>query len=86
MLIALDYDRTYTLDPQFWNDFVKATKDRGHKIICITMRFPEEKIEKMLCEIIYTSRNAKRRYAEEKDIHVDIWIDDSPHWILTDSK
>ena len=40
--IGLDYDGTYTVDPDLWLRFVRQAKDRGHEVICVTMRYPEE--------------------------------------------
>jgi hypothetical protein len=39
MLISLDYDNTYTLDPKFWDMFVKNAISSGHRVICCTMRY-----------------------------------------------
>lgn len=84
MILSLDYDKTYTQDPELWGGFIKAATDRGHKVICITMRNPDEEIT-MPCPIIYTSRRAKMTYAAEIGQAVDVWIDDAPHWLLEDS-
>lgn len=85
MIIALDYDKTYTADKELWNTFINAAIKRGHKIICITMRrFPEEQIKDMPLDIVYTDRRAKKKYADENGIAVDIWIDDKPGWIMED--
>jgi hypothetical protein len=86
MLIALDYDGTYTADPSLWDRFIQSVKDRGHRIICVTMRYPEEPIEPIGIDVVYTSRQAKKPYLESIGTRVNIWIDDNPHWILTPSK
>ena len=39
MLIALDYDDTFTRDPEGWLNFAKLMKSRGHEIIGVTMRY-----------------------------------------------
>ena len=85
MIIALDYDKTYTADPKLWMDFIQSCKARGHKVICLTMRYPTEPITDMLCDVIYTSRKAKLVYAIKNGIAVDIWIDDSPAWLFDDA-
>lgn len=85
MIIALDYDNTYTADPQFWNDFINRANENKHKVICITMRFPHENIEMNYCRIYYTSRKAKAPYAAKHGIKVDIWIDDKPMWLFDDA-
>jgi hypothetical protein len=85
MRVALDYDGTYTRDPELWDEFIKALIHRGHKVICVTMRKPTETIE-MPCDIIYTSRAAKQPFLDALDIIIDVWIDDNPCWILVDAE
>lgn len=80
MLIALDYDKTYTADPALWDDFVKLAQDYGHTVKIVTMRMPNETIVGAPVEVVYTSRKAKSSF-----IAADIWIDDSPAWIYQDS-
>lgn len=84
MLIALDYDGTFTHDPKFWVHFVSLAKIAGHEVICVTMRYRHEAID-MPCEVIYTSRKAKGPYMESLGRKPDVWIDDAPHWILQSS-
>lgn len=88
MIIALDYDKTYTRDKEMWDKFIRMALYHGHKIICLTMRrYPEEQIKDMFegIEITYTNRKAKKRYADEHGILVDIWIDDNPAWLFEDA-
>lgn len=85
MLISLDYDKTYTCDPQFWDLFVISALTHGHEIVCVTMRHDNdaERIE-MPCPVVYTGRRAKRGFMEARGQIPDVWVDDSPHWIFTD--
>jgi hypothetical protein len=85
MLISLDYDRTYTKDKELWNRFIEDATKCGHEVICLTMRYPTEPIKDIPCEIIYTSRKAKLKWAESNGIAVDIWIDDKPSWLFDDA-
>lgn len=86
MLIALDYDRTYTADKELWDRFVTDAIKCGHKVVCLTMRaFPEEQIKIPNVDIIYTDRKAKRDYAFTNGIFVDIWIDDRPALLFEDA-
>lgn len=90
MLIALDFDDTYTKDPDFWDDFICNAKNRNHKVICVTMRFEEEgkEVFKTIgkrCDIIFTERQAKEKFLNKMGIKPDIWIDDSPFWIYKDA-
>lgn len=83
MLIAIDYDGTYTADPWLWNHFIEMAQHRGHRVVCVTMRYPTEIIDGMTCgpiDIVYTSRKAKALAFK-----ADVWIDDSPQWLLQDS-
>lgn len=80
MKIALDYDGTITLDPEFWNKFVALAQEHGHTVTIVTGRSPVEKISTTL-PVIYCSRTAKRNH-----FHPDVWIDDMPHWIVEDEK
>jgi len=80
MLIALDYDKTYTADPVLWNNFIKSAQDRGHSVKIVSMRYPSEPIESAPVDVVYTSRKAKATIFK-----ADIWIDDSPAWIFQDS-
>ena len=80
MFIALDYDKTYTADPILWDGFIQSAKDRGHEVKIVSMRYPNEPIESVPIEVLYTSRKAKASC-----VQADIWIDDSPQWVYQDS-
>lgn len=93
MLIALDYDGTYTADPELWDEFIARARSRDHQVIIATMRikgFEDEIVEAQLAdkvdEIIYTDRKAKKaavRHQYGRD--PDIWIDDNPDWLYEDA-
>lgn len=93
MNIAIDFDGTYTADPQLWNLFIMQAKSLGHKIYCVTMRYADEKeaaivqntIGNYCDEIIYTARIAKKEITNNLNIKIDIWIDDNPAWIYNNS-
>ncbi|MCR4284924.1 MAG: hypothetical protein NUV97_02670 [archaeon] len=88
MLLALDYDETYTRDPIFWDLVIELAKTRGHVFICATMRHEHEgqeviqalqhKIEK----IIFTGRKAKFDFVNQAGYYPSIWIDDMPHFLF----
>ena len=81
MIIALDYDGTYTADPAMWNTFIASAKAAGHTVVCVTMRHPHEAIM-MPCEVVYTSRQAKMKYLLALGRQAHIWIDDMPHLLF----
>lgn len=90
MLIALDYDGTYTADPDLWLDFIKRAQSRGHTVICVTMRHDHETLDMCLrlqdrVEVICSARQAKQLFLNELGIYPDIWIDDNPKWLFEDA-
>lgn len=85
MRISLDYDDTYTLDPEFWNWFIGDVRDRGHEIMVVTYRDDEWPIEHDLhaaIPVYYTGGYAKRAFMADLGIGIDVWIDDWPEGIL----
>lgn len=89
MLIALDFDGTYTLDPVTWNDFIVLMKSRGHRVIYVTSREPNSamatEVSKALAStgitIIFSGTEFKRTVTERFGYKVDVWIDDFPSMI-----
>lgn len=84
MLICIDYDKTYTEDPQLWESFMTAARGRGHEFVCATMRHESEPIT-MNCPVIYTSRAAKLPFLKNLGIKPGVFIDDNPAWLYQDS-
>lgn len=90
MKIALDYDLTYTLDPDFWNDFIDMAGGHGHDIRIVTARSPNhDKIDVNL-PVIYCDGVAKRFHChwfadDGKGWDPDIWIDDKPQSVDNNS-
>jgi len=86
MRIAIDYDGTYTADPQLWNGFINAAKAAGHAIWIITCRRGEDEecrdIKIPGTFTVFTNMEAKKSYCERRLLKIDIWIDDDPASIL----
>jgi hypothetical protein len=80
--IGIDFDDTYSRDPELWDAFIASAKARGHKVVCVTCR-PETLENVQECDIpgvltYCTSMSPKEWYMREKGIEVDVWIDDCP--------
>lgn len=83
MRIALDWDDTYTADPDLWEQFIELAKARGHKVVICSCRTPEwEERDPMVTpsntSVFLTSYGPKREYMERMGLPVDVWIDDWP--------
>lgn len=94
MNIALDYDETYTRDPEFWDGVIKLARERGHKVYCVTMRYALPQGEALevaaalngkVDAIFFTSRKAKKDFMYEQGICINVWVDDMPTFILYDA-
>jgi len=83
MLIALDYDFTYTLDPEMWDAFVRFAEKRGHTFVCVTGRDcpPSERERQIPMPVVCASGEPKFRAAMRAGYAVDVWIDDAPSTI-----
>ena len=85
MNIALDFDDTYTRDPIFWDDFIANAKSRGHDIRIVTFRksrMTDPIFETIGIPVIFTEFTQKRAHCNKIGWHVDVWIDDSPEFIV----
>lgn len=81
--IALDFDHTFTEDPELWIFFVQKAKQHGHKVTFVTFRYESGDnsdiiswANKIGIPIVFTN------YQQKKSIfNADIWIDDMPELI-----
>lgn len=85
MNLALDFDDTYTKDPELWHEVIRLAELRGHRVYVVTCRrdTPENR------EIVrvptlppyrhyFTGLAPKRWYMQQQGIEIDVWIDDLP--------
>lgn len=90
MILAIDYDGTWTADPDLWAAFSRMAKARGHEIWCVTGRQPA-----MMPEVFATAgavlgadrclaaggEPKAQAFERRTGKRVDIWIDDMPEMI-----
>lgn len=93
MKIAIDYDKTYTADPELWNNFITMCLNMGHTPFICTYRDDRyDKTDDLIfleqddVEVVYTRGVAKKWWCEQFGPgNVDIWIDDKPERIFQNS-
>jgi hypothetical protein len=76
--ISIDYDGTFTLDPEAWTKAIDIFRRAGFRVICITSRFPNVPIGPFPGEVFYACGAHKWDFAHENGIEVDVWVDDWP--------
>lgn len=85
--IALDYDGTYTADPDMWNRVIELFKSYGWRVLVVTARRDTEEnvaeVQVPGCSVVFTRLSPKEWFMREnRGINVDIWIDDDPNVII----
>lgn len=92
MNFAVDYDKTFSADPEFFKDFVALAKTYGHSCYLVTQRggdsmwvgLDDDDVRREVGElmpIIWCGTKGKREKMIEMGIQIDVWIDDNPHYI-----
>jgi hypothetical protein len=87
ILLAIDYDDTYTRAPRFWDEFLVLLRTYGHHAICVTARHgnQSEQVSAALTgkvdAILYSEGRSKRLTAEAHGFYPSIWVDDQPSLI-----
>ena len=89
LTIAIDFDDTFTADPQFWAKFIETCRMYQHTIICVSARRNtiehRHELRDLLPDgvpVLLSYDQPKRDYvAEHSEYKVDIWIDDRPEGI-----
>ena len=89
MLIAMDYDDTFTADPELWTAFSDMAKIGDHKVICVTARYYSPESKEELREnlppgmlIYFTEHGSKIDYLASLGVFPSVWIDDNPRVVV----
>jgi hypothetical protein len=88
MIIAIDYDGTYSINPELWNQIINLFMDAGYSVICVTGRTKElgqpvlDSIGKLV-PVIFAGGLPKREACKNRGYNVGIWIDDMPEMITS---
>jgi len=91
LTFALDYHKTYSADPKFWNVFIQLVWLRKDKVYCVSHATDQKEIDDLMESIgkiigkdmvILTNGQAKKPYCDKHGIDIDIWIDNNPLHII----
>lgn len=93
MNIALDFDKTFTVDPRAWVDFIQLMNKWGHTVFIVTARdrfndginWATVGLGGPPAPVIWCDGVPKQVIAAENGITFDVWIDDNPATIITPS-
>lgn len=93
MLIAMDFDETYTADPSCMRAIIRCFQSCGHKVFIVTMRSHEhdwldefEFLKKNYdVDTIFCDGKAKKPFCEALGLQFQFWMDDRPEGINADS-
>lgn len=94
LVICIDYHDTYSTDPKLWDSIIQLFVMRKDDVICISRDHNggEDEILDSIGKVIgkknvyFTHGVAKKDFAKENDLKVDIWIDDNPKHIIENDK
>jgi len=85
ILLAIDFDDTFTADPALWSAVIRLAKDGGHRVFCVSCRREtfenRAEMREALPEgvpIFLTSFAPKEYFMGSRGHKVDVWIDDYP--------
>jgi hypothetical protein len=91
LTFALDYHKTYSADPKFWNVFIELVALRKDTLYCVTHSTDPDELKDLYDSIgkvigkkmvIETKGKAKKPFCDANGINIDIWIDNNPLHII----
>jgi len=84
---GIDFDKTYTADPELFSMFISNALMRGHKVVIVTAKDASSswKVDAVLTPkvpVVYAGLfRWKEEAAREAGFEVDVWMDDNPEFI-----
>jgi hypothetical protein len=91
VIISIDFDDTWTQDPEAWREFARMLNGRGHTVLVTTNRYKTQPSLRevrgvvgtgAIQEVIFAGTKPKRVAASERGYDVDVWADDSPEMVF----
>ena len=86
MNIAIDFDNTWTVDPDMWQAFRVLAELQGHSCIIATNRYKWSRdMDRWMLPVdmtvIYCGGEYKDVACKMQGWKIDVWIDDTPRMI-----
>lgn len=97
MTVSIDFDRTFSADPQMWGEFAKQATADGNTVVMISRRpdTPEDRqtvtetlgeYSAAFSQVLLIGDTLKDEAAKAAGIDVDVWVDDSPQFIRSEDR
>lgn len=92
MTISIDYDKTFSSDPEMWGKFAKSSAASGNQVVMISRRPDTEQDRNEIIAalgdyassfstVLLVGDQFKDAAAKAAGINVDVWVDDSPQFV-----
>lgn len=87
MKIGIDYDNTFSVDPEMFRKFIDLLQEHGHEAVIVTQRSHSYGNDDLLedvqdkVEVVYAGEQWKSSIAFEKGHYIHVWMDDNPQCI-----
>ena len=89
MIVSIDFDDTFTVDPVAWTAIIKLLQNASHTVVCVTGRkdtpASANQIKTALPDgvaVVFAGSDPKNDAAMRQGFHVDVWIDDRPSRVM----
>lgn len=88
---GIDFDGTFSADPELWRRFIALAESRGHRCYVVTCRRDtDENREDIGPHVtglpryrhLFTGLSPKRWFCEQQCTRIDVWIDDQPESVI----
>ena len=95
LTLSIDFDRTFSADPQLWGEFARKAVADGNTVVMVSRRpdTPEDRqtvtdtlgdYADAFSQVLLVGDRLKDEAAKEAGVEVDVWVDDSPQFIRSE--
>lgn len=95
LTLSIDFDRTFSADPQLWGEFARKAVADGNTVVMVSRRPDTEEDRQTVTDtlgdyadafsqVLLVGDRLKDEAAKEAGVNVDVWVDDSPQFIRSE--